>query len=65
MKKDFNLLYKYYGSHCAVARAIGISNEHYRRLRNQDIGSKMLREFIRLKANEIRQRQIINNERVV
>ena len=59
MKRDFNLLRKYYGSHVAVAREIGISAEHYRRLRNQDIGGEMLRKFVIMKANEIRQLRLM------
>jgi len=59
MKKDFELLRKFYGSHVAVAREIGISPEHYRRLRNQDIGGVMLRRFVVMKANEIRQLKLM------
>jgi imidazoleglycerol phosphate synthase glutamine amidotransferase subunit HisH len=55
MKKDFKLLKKHYGSHVAVAKELGVSATHYRRLRNQNIGSQMLRKFITMKANEIRQ----------
>jgi len=61
MKKDFKLLRKHYGSHVAVAKEIGITPEHYRRLRNHNIGSQMLRKFIAMKANEIRIKEIGDN----
>lgn len=58
MKKEFEYLKKEFGSHVAVAKEIGISPEHYRRFRNQDIGSKLLRNFIRMKVNEIKMKRL-------
>ena len=57
MKRDYNILKKHFGSHVAVARELGISSEHYRRVRNHPDkfpGSKMLREFVAMKATAIR-----------
>jgi hypothetical protein len=54
MKKDIEFLKKWYGNHSAAAKGIGISPEHYRRLRNQDIGSHVLRKLISMKVSELK-----------
>jgi hypothetical protein len=58
MEKDIKYLKKHYGSHRAVAKILGIHETHYRKVRNLDKGSHILKELIHMKANDIRIKSI-------
>ena len=62
MNKDllnaFAILLSHYGSHCAVARSIGIAQDHYRAMRNRRVNiPQRTADYIILKAQEAVEQQ--------
>lgn len=62
MKKDllnaFAILLTHYGSHCAVARSIGLTQDHYRAMRNGRVNiPQRTADYIILKAQEAVEQQ--------
>lgn len=58
MKKDllnaFTTLLAHHGSHCAVARSIGLTQDHYRAMRNGRVNiPQRTADYIILKASEV------------
>jgi hypothetical protein len=54
MKKYHKILLEYYGNHSAVAKVLGITAVHYRRIRNgHHKGSDALNKLIILKAGSV------------
>ena len=54
MEKYYEILLEHYGNHQRVARELGITDVHYRRIRNgHHKGSKHLRKLIILKAGSV------------
>ena len=54
MRINYKILKNYYGSHKAVAEELGISPDHYRKIRNnRTVMSISLRKLIILSANQI------------
>ena len=58
MKKDllnaFAILLTHYGSHCAVARSIGLTHDHYRAMRNGRVNiPQRTADYIIMKASEV------------
>ena len=60
MKRDIEYLRKHYGNHSKVARELGVTPEHYRRLRNQSGGSQILKNLIVLKVKELKVSKLSN-----
>ena len=47
MKKNYEILKTFYGNHTIVANALGITPDHYRKIRNKrTVMSTCLRKFI-------------------
>lgn len=54
MEKNYKILRNYYGTHWNVAEELGISPDHYRKIRNnRTTMSTCLRKLIVLSANQI------------
>lgn len=61
MKKEFKILKKHYGNHSAVSKILGITPEHYRRIRNgHHPGSIMLINLIKAKVKEIKTKNLLS-----
>jgi hypothetical protein len=54
ISKDIQFLESFYGSHSAVARALGISTRNYRRIRNDGTGAAATKQAISTHAHLIR-----------